>query len=150
MDLERVEKLVKLFAGSRADELSIEADGWQVSLRRGIALLTLPASVPVREVRVAIIEEPELTADGPTVAITAPLVGIFREGPSRWKVGDRVRAGAPVGGIESMKILNPVTAEVSGELVEFLVEDGQPVEYGQALLVVKPLPEEPIEEEAEE
>ena len=75
-----------------------------------------------------------------TVMITAPLVGIFRRGERRLAPGDWVEAGAPIGAIESVKIANPVLTEVSGDVVEVLVEDGQPVEYSQPLLVVLPRP----------
>jgi len=50
--------------------------------------------------------------------------------------GDWVEAGSAVGAIESMKILSPVVAETDGRIVEVLVEDGHPVEYGQPLFLV--------------
>jgi biotin carboxyl carrier protein len=147
MDLDRVEKLVRLFGGSRARELVVEAEGWQVTLRRGAApasgasnLFPYPAALDILD---------EAPAPPATATIAAPLVGIFRQGETRLQPGDRVWAGSPVGGIESMKILNPLLAEVGGEVLEVLVEDGTPVEYGQPLFVLLPL-SEPEEEEDEQ
>jgi biotin carboxyl carrier protein len=147
MKLERVEKLVKLFGASRARELVVEADGWQVTLRRGAASNPDGASAALSPL-VSELEE-EAAPAAPTVTITAPLVGLFRQGMARLAPGDLVRAGDPVGGIESMKILNPLFAEAGGEVLEVLVEDGQPIEYGQPLVVLLPLSEAPPEEEEE-
>jgi oxaloacetate decarboxylase (Na+ extruding) subunit alpha len=148
MNLERIEKLVKLFGGSRAEELTVEADGWNLRLRRNSGpTAALPADTPMGP-----LENDLLVPEPPaicTVEVTAPLVGIFRQGEERLAPGDLVQSGAPVGAIESLKILNPVVAEVSGEVLEVLVEDGHPVEYGQPLFVVLPAPE-PDVEEAEE
>lgn len=132
MNIDRVEKLVRLFGCSRARELVVEAEGWQVSLRRGTAPSPHPASVPAAEPSYPYfelpVEPPDLTA-----VVTAPVVGIFREGGTAIRVGDSVPSGTTLGSIESMKILNPVVAAVGGEVVEVLVEDGHPVEFGQHL-----------------
>jgi biotin carboxyl carrier protein len=146
MNLDRVEKLVRLFGGSRARELVVEAEGWQVTLRRNTTpapetLTSFPSPTLLDTA-----DEDDLLVQPATTTITAPLVGIFRQGEMRLAPGDRVGAGSPVGGIESMKILNPVIAHVGGEVLEVLVEDAHPVEYGQALFVLLPLPESEEEE----
>ena len=73
--------------------------------------------------------------------ITAPLVGIFHH----WSiskerplvaVGDKIKEGQHVGMIEVLHIPSEVESPVAGRVVEFLVEDGQPVEYGQALIII--------------
>jgi acetyl-CoA carboxylase biotin carboxyl carrier protein len=133
MNVERVEALVKLLAGSRARELTVETAAWRVALRRA----------PERRAAVP----PELPApSGPSIVaepgergefwITAPLVGLFRQANPRVSVGDQVSEGQVVGAIESMKILNPLVSEHDGEVTELLVEDGQPVEFGQPLLQI--------------
>ena len=73
---------------------------------------------------------------------TAPLVGTFYAAskpgePPFIKVGDNVSAGQSVCIIEAMKIFNEIESEYSGEIIEILIEDGQPVEYGQPLFTVK-------------
>lgn len=147
MDLDRVEKLVHLFGRSRAQELVVEADGWHVALRRA----PLPAgAAPPAPLAPDQGSEVESELAGPleplTVVITAPRVGIFRQSDVPLAAGDRVEPGALVGSIESMKILNPVLVEVSGEIVDMQVEDGHPVEYGEPLCVVLPSAETAEEE----
>lgn len=75
--------------------------------------------------------------------ITSPMVGTFYAAPSPdappyVKVGDKVKTDTVVCIIEAMKLFNEIEAEVNGEIVEVLVENGQLVEYGQPLFLVKP------------
>jgi biotin carboxyl carrier protein len=137
MDLERIEKLIKLFGRSRARELQVESEGWHLTVRRVTAPPAAAAAPRNRE------EAAEPAGESPPseagrVSITAPLVGIFRQGGVQIQPGDRVEAGEPVGSIESMKILSPVLASEGGEIDEVLVEDGQPVEYGHRLFLLQP------------
>ena len=74
--------------------------------------------------------------------INAPMVGTFYKSPSPEedayvKVGDKVSDDSTVCILEAMKLFNEIQAEISGEIVEILVEDGQMVEYGQPLFKVK-------------
>lgn len=74
--------------------------------------------------------------------ITSPMVGTFYESPSPeegpyLKIGDKVKADSVVCIVEAMKLMNELEAEVEGEIVEILVENGQLVEYGQPLFLVK-------------
>jgi acetyl-CoA carboxylase biotin carboxyl carrier protein len=59
--------------------------------------------------------------------------------PAFVEVGDRITLGQTVCIIEAMKLMNEIEAEVTGEVVEILVQNGTPVEYGQVLMRVKPL-----------
>jgi acetyl-CoA carboxylase biotin carboxyl carrier protein len=75
--------------------------------------------------------------------ITAPMVGTFYSAPEPGAApfvarGKRVEAGATLCIIEVMKLMNTLTADVAGKVVDVLVEDGQPVEYGQLLMVIEP------------
>ena len=146
MDLDRIERLIKLFGRSRARALHVESDGWHLSLRRAPAAPgeSRGGRVPEGEAQPSIDSVP--VSEG-RVSITAPLVGIFRQGGVRLQAGDRVQAGEPVGSIESMKILSPVLASEGGEIEEVLVEDGQPVEYGHQLFLLQPLNGREMEEE---
>ncbi|MGB0333137.1 MAG: acetyl-CoA carboxylase biotin carboxyl carrier protein, partial [Planctomycetota bacterium] len=74
--------------------------------------------------------------------ITSPMIGTFYASPSPdadpfTAVGDRVGDESVVCIIEAMKVMNEIKAECSGEIVEILVENGEPVEYGQPLFLVK-------------
>jgi acetyl-CoA carboxylase biotin carboxyl carrier protein len=77
--------------------------------------------------------------------VTAPVVGTFyhasRPGADPFvRVGDTVDAEQTVGLVEAMKLMNPVLAETRGRVVEVLAGNGQPVEFGQPLIVLDPLP----------
>lgn len=74
--------------------------------------------------------------------VKSPIVGTFYEAPSPGspafvKVGDQVETGQPVGIVEAMKLMNEIESDVSGEIVKRLVQNGQPVEYGQPLFAVR-------------
>lgn len=86
---------------------------------------------------------PPPTHDRRWVEITSPMVGTFYRAPAPDEppfvdVGDRVRVGQTVCIIEAMKLMNELESEVTGEIMEILVENGQPVEYGQPLMRVNP------------
>jgi acetyl-CoA carboxylase biotin carboxyl carrier protein len=80
---------------------------------------------------------------GDLVEITAPMVATFYRAPSPGdppfvEPGGRISVGQTVCILEAMKLMNELEAEVSGEVVEILVENGTPVEFGQVLMRVKP------------
>jgi acetyl-CoA carboxylase biotin carboxyl carrier protein len=77
------------------------------------------------------------------VEVPSPMVGTFYRAPAPGEaafveVGDRVKAGQSVCIIEAMKLMNEIEAEVSGQVMEILVQNGEPVEYGQALMRINP------------
>ena len=79
--------------------------------------------------------------------VCAPLVGTFYRAPEPGaapfvQVGDLVQAGQQIGIVEAMKLMNPVDADIAGRVVDVLVGDGEPIEYGQALVLLQPLDEE--------
>ena len=80
---------------------------------------------------------------GRLIEILSPMVGTYYSAPAPDEppfinVGDRIRSGQTVCIIEAMKLLNEIDAEISGEIVEILVQNSQPVEYGQPLMRVNP------------
>ncbi|NJL04960.1 MAG: acetyl-CoA carboxylase biotin carboxyl carrier protein [Chloroflexaceae bacterium] len=86
----------------------------------------------------------ELTHHEMTHALKAPMVGTFYSAPSPKdpafaKEGDEVYAGDVVCIIEAMKIMNEIESDVDGRVTRVLVKDGQPIEYGQPLLIIEPL-----------
>ncbi len=77
------------------------------------------------------------------VEVQSPMVGTFYRSPAPGEapfveVGDRVKAGQSVCIIEAMKLMNEIEAEVSGQVMEILVQNGEPVEYGQPLMRINP------------
>ncbi|SIT81740.1 acetyl-CoA carboxylase biotin carboxyl carrier protein [Edaphobacillus lindanitolerans] len=89
-------------------------------------------------------EQPaEVSADEGLEEIKSPMVGTFYQSPSPdasafVQPGDKVKQDSVVCIVEAMKLFNEIEAEMSGEIVKILVEDGQLVEYGQPLFLVKP------------
>jgi acetyl-CoA carboxylase biotin carboxyl carrier protein len=77
------------------------------------------------------------------VDITAPMVGTFYRAPAPGEspfieVGNRINVGQTICILEAMKLMNELEAEVSGDVVEILVDNGTPVEFGQVLMRVRP------------
>ena len=77
------------------------------------------------------------------VEVLSPMVGTFYRSPAPGEpvfaeVGDRIRLGQTVCIIEAMKLMNEIEAEVSGQIMEILVQNGEPIEFGQPLMRVKP------------
>lgn len=83
------------------------------------------------------------TIDKRLVEVSSPMVGTFYRAPAPGEapfveVGDRVRQGQTVCIIEAMKLMNEIEAEISGQVMEILVQNGEPVEYGQPLMRINP------------
>ena len=136
MNVERVEAILRLLHGQpHIGEVAVEGDGWRVQARRG------PGTAPLDLADTA---EDALPVEA-RHPIRAGRVGIFRASPKTPAVGDHVAQGDEVGSIEAMHIFNPINADESGFLQQVLVEDGDPVEYGQELFLLtsEPGPEEP-------
>jgi acetyl-CoA carboxylase biotin carboxyl carrier protein len=115
-----------------------------------IAAVALPAnteaatgtSAPIVPSEASSAASPASAADNLHV-IKSPIVGTFYAGPNPEagafvKVGDTVEAGQTVCIIEAMKLMNEIEADVSGEVVRILVENGHPVEYGEPLFALRP------------
>jgi acetyl-CoA carboxylase biotin carboxyl carrier protein len=86
---------------------------------------------------------PPSTGDSKLLEVTSPMVGTFYRAPAPGEapfieIGGRIRKGDAVCIIEAMKLMNEIEAEVSGQVMEILVENGEPVEYGQPLMRVSP------------
>ncbi|GBE95434.1 acetyl-CoA carboxylase biotin carboxyl carrier protein [Nostoc cycadae] len=83
------------------------------------------------------------TIDQRLVEVASPMVGTFYRAPAPGEapfveVGDRVRQGQTVCIIEAMKLMNEIEAEISGQVMEILLQNGEPVEYGQPLMRINP------------
>jgi biotin carboxyl carrier protein len=127
-------ELLQLLDGSDIEELELEHQGARFMVRRDIS-----EAQPILR---AVVERPEPLPRSDSFVITAPVVGVFRRNAgSRAEPmldqGDAVTAGQVVGAVEAMGMLNRIQSERSGVVQEMLVRDGQPVEYGQPLMVVR-------------
>ena len=154
MDLRKVKKLLDLMEAHDLAEVELESEGEKIRLRKDhpapapmqmhMTSSPMPAPAAVeRAAAAAAIPEPKVPKD--TVEITSPMVGTFYRSPAPdaeafVAVGDKVEEESVVCIIEAMKVMNAIKAELRGEIVAILVENGEAVEYGQPLFAVKPAP----------
>lgn len=151
MNFKEIKELIEILDGSNLTEINIEDKGTIVNLKKEKEVVThqvaqvsqTPVAAPVQEAAPASASTNNEGSQSDNLqTITAPMVGTFYKSPSPEEnpyvqVGDQVSANTTVCILEAMKLFNEIQAEVSGEIVEILVEDGQMVEYGQALFKVK-------------
>ena len=147
MDLRKLKKLIDLVQESGIAELEITegeekvkiVKGGAVSLTPGRAPLPAPAAPEARAAPAAPAAEPEVGPGGHVVK--APMVGTFYRSPSPdakpfVEVGQAVKEGDVICIIEAMKLMNEIDADAAGVIKAILVENGQPVEYGQPLFIL--------------
>ena len=132
MDLSDVKMIVDLARQGQLTELEVEMEGLKVRVKKP---LETPGAQPER------VETAEEQLPGGQVPVASRHVGVFHCGeepgePPLVEEGDLVRAGQRLGTIQSLNVLSEITAEVSGVVDRILVEDGQPVEYGQTLMML--------------
>lgn len=134
MDVERIEELIRVLEGSPNEELCVQKGDYRVCIKKG----RKPAPAPVRTARPSGATAPVQQTQPTEHFINAPMVGIFHLAAGVAKVGATMTEKQVVGSIESMKLANDVTSTIAGTVLEVLVEDGMPVEYGQPLFRVEP------------
>ncbi len=134
MNLELVEQIVAILGEHPVSEITVEQEGRRVCVRRAQVAAPLSAGPPPTVADVpALGTEPDAGAAEEALTLTAPMVGLFHHADPPLPYGATVAGGQVVGAIESMKLMNDVVAEAGGQLIDILIEDGAPVEYGQPL-----------------
>jgi acetyl-CoA carboxylase biotin carboxyl carrier protein len=154
LDHNQLRELITLLGESDIQELKLEGDDFRLELRRNLPAApsvlmqaAAPAAAPVLAAPAVATPSaappaaPAVRSD--LVEITAPMVATFYRSPAPGEasfvdLGSRINVGQTVCILEAMKLMNELEAEVSGEVVEILVENGTPVEFGQVLMRVKP------------
>lgn len=134
MDLNKIEELIKVLEGSRVEEISVRKGEFAVQMKKGKKAKSTAASKPKAATDNPRVESTE--SQPKEKQILAPMVGVFHAADGPIKLGSRVTAGQVVGTIESMKLLNDVVSDLTGVVVGVFVDDGMPVEYGQALYAI--------------
>ena len=149
MDVDKIRELIALMKENDLTEIRIIDGETRLWLKRGVPGERLPAPgagpaispagrwVPAAAGTVPPPEEAHL------LAIESPMVGTFYRSPAPdvdpyVRVGDRVTAETVVCIVEAMKVMNEIKAEVAGTIEKILVENGNPVEFGQPMFMVKP------------
>lgn len=159
LDHDQLHKLLALLGESDIQELKLEGDDFRLEVRRNLPAAPVAVMQAPALTAAALAPQPAVVPDAPLspsvpppaaaatrsdlVEITAPMVATFYRAPAPGEpafveLGARINVGQTVCILEAMKLMNELEAEVSGEVVEILVENGTPVEFGQVLMRVKP------------
>jgi oxaloacetate decarboxylase alpha subunit len=156
MNLKELKELIEILKNTDISELEIERSGVKVRIRKG-GDVTFPPSMPrmeyppaaiiapaVPEAQASASEQPVEHAKTNQIRVTSPIVGTFYRSsspdkPSYVEVGDVVKKGQVLCIIEAMKLMNEIESESAGKIVQILMENGQPVEYGQPLFMIEPV-----------
>jgi acetyl-CoA carboxylase biotin carboxyl carrier protein len=158
VNFKELRELVAVIDQTDIAELTLKNAEFELTLRKPSALQrdvvlggtpAAPVAAPPAAPPVASIPaEPATPAvpavDPSLVEITSPMVGTFYRSPAPdesafVEVGDRIQTGQTVCIIEAMKLMNELEAEVTGEIVAILVENAEPIEFGQPLMRVRPV-----------
>ncbi|MFZ5633643.1 MAG: acetyl-CoA carboxylase biotin carboxyl carrier protein [Bacillota bacterium] len=142
MNLQEIKELVQLINNTDIDELALENRGMKVAIRKGAAYRGI-ADAGAGQPRTEKKPLQDIAVPGEGIhQVKAPMVGTFYvapapEAPPFVKVGDVVTRGQILCIVEAMKLMNEIEAEVSGEIVKILVQNGSAVEYGQPMFWIK-------------
>ena len=149
MDIRKVKKLIEMLEESRVSEIEIHEGEESVRISRvssvmpSQTLVQVPAADSPVTVTTGTGPAPQEAVEEPEGNIVkSPMVGIFYESPAPGKLpfvelGKRVAKGEVLCIIEAMKIMNQIESEFSGVISKIMVENGEPVEYGQPLFIIK-------------
>jgi len=142
-DIEKVRELLKSLENSSVEELELETEGLKIKVkfkREGVSV-PAPSEVPLTpEPSPA---EEKAQPEENYYVVESPMVGTFYRAPAPGaepfvKEGDYVEKGQTLCIIEALKVMNEIESEVSGVVRKILVENGQPVEFGQPLFYIEP------------
>ena len=152
MDIRKVKKLIELLEESNVAEIEIHEGEESVRISRmptsvpaPAVIQAAPAAIPAAAPAAAPVAEAAAPAAEPAEPeghkVTSPMVGTFYEAPSPGakpfvEVGQKVSVGDTLCIVEAMKMLNQIEADKAGKVTARLVENGQPVEFGQSLFVI--------------
>ena len=146
IDLKQLRSLLRTLADGNVSEFEFEDEQVRVRLTRGDVARGAPVPAGVSTSMLALDAPPPSVApvaDGNVVFVTSPFVGTFYRSPSPdappfVEVGSTIREGQALCIVEAMKLMNEIEAELPGRLLEVLVQNGTPVEYGEALFRFEP------------
>ena len=156
IDFKEIRELLNAISQADVAEFSLKSEQFELTVRKGLPpdSRSTETSVPHPPQPQSQSSQPVSSASEDTASpqapdksqweeITSPIVGTFYEAPAPGespfvKVGDYIQTNQTVGIVEAMKIMNEIEAEVSGQVMEITVKSGEPVEYGQTLMRIKP------------
>ena len=161
LDHEELHRLLATLADSDIQEFKLEGEDFCLEIKRNLGissdLTVVQNKIPTDQIDPPLPQPRVETNPTPSppppsvpgsrsdlVEVTAPMVGTFYRAPAPdeppfVEIGSRISIGQAVCILEAMKLMNELESEVSGEVIEILVENGTPVEFGQVLMRLKPV-----------
>ncbi|MDD4237838.1 MAG: acetyl-CoA carboxylase biotin carboxyl carrier protein [Desulfotomaculaceae bacterium] len=152
MNLQDIKELIKLINETAVNEVKLESEGMKISIKKGadreINPVPLAPAVPAAvagQVKDTVASTPIVKTEEQKTGllpVVSPMVGMFYsasapEAPPYVKVGDEVKKGQTLCIIEAMKLMNKIDSEIDGQVVEIAVKNGEAVEYGQTIFLIK-------------
>ncbi|MCP4649927.1 MAG: acetyl-CoA carboxylase biotin carboxyl carrier protein [PVC group bacterium] len=150
MNLKEIKQLIALMNDNNLTEFELEREGFKIRLNRGGSATAQPNIVVERiasQEPAAPTQAAAQSAPAPVASnlheIKSPMVGTFYQSPSPEsppfvEIGTNIEIGQVVCIIEAMKLMNEIKSEVKGTIKEILIENGDPIEFGQALFRIEP------------
>lgn len=155
MNLKEIQELIKMLGVDEIAELNLQIEGVWINIKKACpcaavanaeanfkAMPTeaMPAEAMPAEAKS--VEKGSASANANLIPVVSPMIGTFYralapDAPPYVEVGAIVQVGQPVCIVEALKLKNEIESEVAGKIVKVLVEDGQGVEYGQALFLIE-------------
>ena len=148
MNIKEIKEMINLMNENNLSELELEKQGLKIRIKKGPEgeiekiIEKVAPKVPLPTYPVPG-EHPVLPGAPKVIEIKSPMVGTFYKAPSPdappfVKTGDYIETGQVICIIEAMKLMNEIKSEVKGKIVSVLVENADPVEFGQTLFLVEP------------
>jgi acetyl-CoA carboxylase biotin carboxyl carrier protein len=143
MEIDDLKELIDLLKETDITDLQLEKNGTKIRIKRERMLSPMEIQVQklggLQEKIISTTEE-----ETRLITITSPIVGTFYRAPSPEaapfvEIGSRVKKGQVLCIVEAMKLMNEIESETDGTVIKVLVENGQPVEYGEPLFLIEPV-----------
>ena len=159
MNIKEIKEMVNLMNENNLTELEVEKEGMRIRLKKGpsgeISMdgLRNNASLPIRTTeQLSAYSNPSLpikettaqnTAPAKTAEIKSPMVGTFYrtpspESPAFVEIDQEIEVGQVICIIEAMKLMNEIKSEIKGKIIDILIDNAEPVEFGQPLFLIEP------------
>lgn len=152
MNLKEIKEMISLMNDNNLAELEVEKEGMRIRLRKmgspasefsGPVIIEREAQAKESRQEAAQKQQAQMQAEK-VIEVKAPMVGTFYRSPSPGappyvEIGQTIEPGQVICIIEAMKLMNEIKAEVKGKILEILVENAEPVEFGQPMFLIEPL-----------
>ncbi len=143
-DLDQLRELLTILSQTDIAELTLKSGDFELTVRKGErGGQAIPPATQPRTATPSSSESSTLAIEKKGIEVVSPMVGTFYRSPTPddlpfAELNDVISRGQTVCIIEAMKLMNEIEAEVDGRIIEILVQNGEPVEYGQPLMRILP------------